>query len=450
MGATLAAARVRGEGVRKKKVIVVGAGLAGMSAAHELLALGHDVTIFEAQTRPGGRVLTLREPFSDGLYAEAGAMYVQGSHALTVGWCKKLGIALVEEPRDERARVMHVGGKRVVFRRGEKPELPVALTAEEKQLGFGGMFKKYMFDGMAEKHDLTALDRISFGDWLRRRGASPGAIALLRLGFNDALGDGIDSYSAASALADESGPSKTYRIEGGSDRLPRALADKLGARMRYGTPVARVEHGSDGARVVAGGATHAADHVVLAISFSVLRALDVRPRFSPPKQRAIDELGYTSVSRIYLQTATRVWSARGERGGAATDLPVMWIFEDTQLQKGTRGIVSAYVTGANARRVTAMKPEARIQFAVENIEKIHPGVKAQLERGAQKCWDEDPWTRGDYCYFKPGQWTTLPPIIAAPEGRVHFAGDHASSQPGWMQGALESGQRVAREIHAAS
>jgi monoamine oxidase len=448
--AALVAGRVRGDGVRKKRVIVVGAGLAGLSAAHELGTLGHDVTVFEAQKRAGGRVLTLREPFSDGLYAEAGAIYVQESHDLTVGWCKQLGIPLVEETRDERARVMLLGDRRVVIRRGQPVQFPVALTAEEQQLGFGGMFKKYVLDGLADvPKDAAALDRISLGEWLRRRGASPAAVSLLRRGFWDGLGDGVDSYSAASVLLDmaSSKPSNSYRIEGGSDRLPRSIAERVGARVKYGTPVTRIEWRSDGVRVTAGDQVATADHLVLAISFSVLRHLDVQPRFSAPKQRAVDELPYTSVARVYLQTATRFWSARGERGGAVTDGPAMWIYEDTQLQKGTRGILSAYVSGANARRVTALSSEARLQFAVENIEKIHPGTKAAYERGASKCWDEDPWARGDYCYFKPGQMTSLQPHIAPPEGRVHFAGDHASSQPGWMQGAFESAKRVAREIH---
>ena len=90
-----------------------------------------------------------------------------------------------------------------------------------------------------------------------------------------------------------------------------------------------------------------------------------------------------------------------------------------------------------------------MSFALEQMEKVYPAIRENFEVGASKCWDEDEWARGDYAWFKPGQMTSLIPHIARPEGRIHFAGEHASAWPGWMQGALESGNRAAREINEA-
>ena len=97
-----------------------------------------------------------------------------------------------------------------------------------------------------------------------------------------------------------------------------------------------------------------------------------------------------------------------------------------------------------------MRAPDRLTFALEQMEKVYPGLRAQYERGASKCWDEDEWSRGDYAWFRPGQVTALMPHIASAEGRVHFAGEHTSAWPGWMQGALDSGVRAAREISEAA
>lgn len=96
-----------------------------------------------------------------------------------------------------------------------------------------------------------------------------------------------------------------------------------------------------------------------------------------------------------------------------------------------------------------MKEAERIRFTLEHMEKVYPGIRQNFEGGTSKCWDEDEWARGDYAWFKPGQMTSLLPHIARPEGRVHFAGEHTSPWTGWMQGALESGIRAAREVNEA-
>jgi monoamine oxidase len=93
-----------------------------------------------------------------------------------------------------------------------------------------------------------------------------------------------------------------------------------------------------------------------------------------------------------------------------------------------------------------MSASERTAFALRYIEQVYPGIGQHFERAASKCWDEDEWARGAYAWFRPGQMQSLLPAIARPEGRLHFAGEHASAWPGWMQGALESGVRAAREI----
>ena len=97
-----------------------------------------------------------------------------------------------------------------------------------------------------------------------------------------------------------------------------------------------------------------------------------------------------------------------------------------------------------------MKDSDRITSTLDQLSPLFPGLRENFEQGATKCWIEDEWSRGAYAWFRPGQMTSLLPHIARAEGRIHFAGEHASTSPGWMQGALESGKRVAREIDEAA
>jgi monoamine oxidase len=120
--------------------------------------------------------------------------------------------------------------------------------------------------------------------------------------------------------------------------------------------------------------------------------------------------------------------------------------DETKLQPGTKGILGAYASNDVARRITALSEAERLRSFVDGAETVHPGAKAHFVRGITHCWDEDPFARGAYAWFAPGEMTELGPAMASAEGRVHFAGDHTSARPGWMHGALASAKRAAREV----
>lgn len=122
----------------------------------------------------------------------------------------------------------------------------------------------------------------------------------------------------------------------------------------------------------------------------------------------------------------------------------------TYQQPGSRGILQAFPISIHSRRITGMSESERIQSALAQVETIYPGMRENFEGGVTKCWDADEWARGVSAFYKPGQFSSLYPHVARPEGRIHFAGEHTSIWvDGWMQGALESGERVAREVNGA-
>ena len=448
-------------------VVVIGAGMAGLSAARELARAGRDVLVLEARSRPGGRVLTLRGPFADGLHAEAGAVFVPEHHHHSVGLARELGLALAATPRRRGVGNRYfVAGEMVEAHPGELVRWPpsIALAPEERGLSPGELRRRYLGRALDRIGDprhpawpgeaALEYDALTTAALLRREGASAAAIRLMRLGYLDEWGDGIDTVSALAALRDLAAndlPGEAWRIAGGSDRLPAALAAGLGDRIRFGAAATRVRTHRRGVEVECRDETgiHVvrASRAVCAVPFTVLRGMRLDAPLSPGKAQAIRELPATSVTRVFLQMRRRFWDADLPES-VPTDLPIMHGIHATAAQPGEKGILEAFVTGRRARELAVLPPTERVAFAAKHLERVWPGARAHLEGGASWSWDADPWACGDYAWFRPGQIRALLPSLSHPEERLHFAGDQTSSSPGWMQGAIESGLRAAEEVRS--
>ncbi|HKY42048.1 MAG TPA: FAD-dependent oxidoreductase [Pyrinomonadaceae bacterium] len=357
-----------------RKVLVLGAGMAGLVAAHELSKLGHDVTILEARTRPGGRVFTLREPFADGLYAEAGAARIPENHDLTIKYVKDFNLSL-EPFYPSRLNVVR-------FDRGRREEVPIE-------------------------------------------------------GFTDAM-----TQNYGGELGDR--PERWHKIKGGSDLLPKAFAEKLAGKIQYGAAVVKIEQDTNQARVVflSNGRqeTIAADKVICTIPFSVLRDIKM-PGLSARKKELIKDTRYDAVSRVYLQTRNRFWEEKGLNGFAFTKGAIE-IWQPTWSQPGPRGILMTYARPGEAERIAKLKEKDRIESTLKQLNGIFSGLPENFEMGISKCWSEDEWSRGAWAFISPIDFFTA----SAPEGRIHFAGEHLSPLFSWVQGALTSGLRVVKEI----
>lgn len=451
----------------KKKVIVVGAGLAGLAAAWELAARGYDVTVLEARMRPGGRVHTLREPFADGLYAEAGAISFSLSSKHFLRYVETFKLTAAPIARAPLATVYHLRGRRLEVKPGEKPDWPYELKADEKGLMPIGLVQKYF--GPAETlgdptdpawrlADFQSLDAVTLKELLERQGASAEAVALM--GETLWWGAGWSTGSALHRLVSDvvlflMSPGVQV-LEGGSDLLPRAFAASLKERIRYGAPVTRIEQEAGKVRAVfrQGGAEQAieADRLICAVPVPVLRKIAFTPTLPERKRLIVEQLEYSPVTRAYLQSRRRFWEEAGRAGAAFTDLPIQLVTEHPFARPadlGPRGVLECHMKGERAARADALDPEARLALAVESLEKVHPGFRGHFEGGVSYSWGTDPWAGGGYPGWKPGQLTAWQPELARPEGRVHFAGEHTSVLSRTMEGALESGNRAAREVEEA-
>ena len=431
----------------RKRILIAGAGLAGLSAAYELVQSGHDVTVLDARDHPGGRVLTLRDTFADGQYAEAGAETFSDTHNYVQHYVQALQLETI--PAWNYGKLTSL-----VFRNGQS----------SSSASISALSRKYVAPAVKEIGDplapgwpsadlLRQFDRVSMAEMLQSRGASAEEIAALQVIYSDSWDNGTAPDSALCLLRDEAIARKgaSFRIRGGNDRLPKALAQSLGARVHYRTTLERIQQDNKRVTVAvntSGRRSHiSADYLICAIPFTVLRSIEVSPAFSEGKQRAIRELSHNAVTRVYVQSPARSWVADGLSGYAATDLPIGTVWDCTEGQPGARGILECYTSGERARRLASLSEPQRVRTVVENLQKVFPGVSN--EKSASVAWDADPLVKGAFAWFKRDQMSTLLPHIARREGRVFFAGEHTSPWFGWMQGALESGNRAAHEVNEA-
>lgn len=447
-----------------KKVIVVGAGLAGLSAAYELTQAGHEVTVLEVRLQPGGRVRTLREPFSDGLYAEAGARLFSDSYKRLLHYAKLFELEYAPMPVTAFPNLFHVRGKRLIA----KPEQPIVwpfdITDEEQAMGPMGILGKYIVPVVQEIGDPSRpdfkldpffkYDKLTFSDLMRSQGASDEAVELVCK--TSWFGPGAETTSAMHYLVAYLSMfylgQGFYAFPGGNDCLPRAFAARLKDRIHYGAPVVKISHDADGVEAVFErvGANHSlkAQHLILAVPFSHLRYMEVSPALSAEDQALVEDLNYAAVVRIYLQVSQRFWEKEGVSGSASTDLPIMEVAEQPlhpPETAGKRTILEALIQGPEAERLGGLEEKERIEFAIAQMEKVHPGIRQYVEGGTSKFWGH-----GAYSEFEPGQMTAWFQRVARPEGPIHFAGEHTSMLAGTMEGALESGQRAAREVNDAA
>ena len=447
----------------RKRVVIIGGGLAGLVAAYELKRQGHHVVVLEAQNRVGGRIYTLRS-FAPGLYAEAGGMRIPRAHDLTLRYCDLFNLELRPFVMGNPRGLVHIGGQRMTAAEAnaDPSRLPFRLEEHERgrtadqmwEAAIGELREMVEREGDAAwEHIVREYDQYSLYEFLRLKGFSRGAIEYYAvMNFVEA-----DMHNAVVEILRED-LGKAYvdmqEIAGGMDRLPDAFYHELEREVRLGAEVFALDQDTDGVTVhyktEAGRFTETADYAIVTVPFSVLRSIEVLTPFSRAKQRAIRQLNYHASTKVLFQVRERVWETDdGIYGGATvTDLPIRRMNYPTPDPTTDRGmLLASYTWGQDALQWGAMDEETRLEEALDDVSRVHPRIREVFEVGASHAWYGDRWARGAFAMFAPEQQTELQSDIVAPEGRVYFAGEHCSLYHAWIQGALESGIRAAREIH---
>jgi monoamine oxidase len=452
------------EAGKPKKVIIVGAGLAGLAAGYELKRAGHTPVILEAQQRVGGRVYTLRDPFTEGLYAEVGAMRIPRAHSLSMAYIEKFGLEMNDFTMDNPNAYYYIGGHKM--RASEAHADPSLMGFEVSPIENGktsghmyvaalepllGMLEK---DGDAAWEEIVVkYDQYSTREFLELNGWSEGMIEMFGLLANQ---ESVMNSSFLELFREDSGNYYTNMIEiqGGTDRLPYAFLPDLKEDIRFGARMTAMDQSPQDVTIhfqtPAGRFSETGDYAIITVPFPVLRHVEVLKPFSRAKNRAIRQLHYDASAKILFQCRRRFWEEDDDifGGGTITDLPIRNLYYPDHGRETGRGVILAsYTWSEDAQRWGSLKPDDRIVQALEDVAEIHPQIIEEFEVGASWMWHDDEFAGGAFALFDPGQQTLLHDEIVKPEGRIHFAGEHASLYHAWIQGAFESGLRAAIAIH---
>lgn len=439
-------------------VTIIGAGLAGLAAARALHHAGWRTTILEARSRVGGRAYTLRDGFAEGQYAEAGGEFIEDIHGRMLALVQEFGLAL--DPvrgMDEWTRRLALAGKH-----GEADE--VALWGFDLAAEIEQMWRELAKLGTAvpdPAQPLAApqsqeLDRQSAADWLtglalhpltkqtftaRLRSeylAEPHQLSLLELARWGAL-----YYS------DPEDEGASFRVRGGVDQIPRRMAAEL-PDVRLGAVVTAVQSNKSRSWVSfqQEGRQNSIETtcVVLAIPPGPARNITFDPPLPAAHQAMFQNLNCPPVTKVMIQYRRRFWEEWRWRGSLLTDLPITCTWQPTMSQPGDSGILTVY-TGAQAGAdFSAMSDQGRIVTAVTQLDQLFPGSAALVSHARTIAWLNEPFSQGGYALFKPGDVTAYWQMLRQPWERMYVAGEHTAVHQGYMEGALESGQRVAEEI----
>ena len=430
-------------------MLVAGAGLAGLSAARALESLGARATVVDARERVGGRVWTIRDSFRGGQHAEAGADLIDSEQHAVVNLAKDMGLRLVP--------ILKRGfGYCGANRRGR-----VCIQSVEQDFrsigdAFDDLIDQYRLSERRWDSAITRhMARQSVADWLNATRADEWLKSRLRglRGFFLADPEDLSLLALVDFIA-EGGFGSTgdfLRIEDGNDRLATEMARRLRSPVRLRTILRRVRQ-QDG-RVTAAlddrSGLHEvdSDYLIAAMPATTLRDVEWSPPLPDPQRDAIARLRYGSATRLLVQFAERFWKQRGRPDAFGSDQPTGAIWDGNEQQKGRPGILSFLAGGSASRELQAILQAEGLDGVTRRL--IWLGAPAEILASRTIVWEDDPLARGGYCYFDPSFDPMFRDWLARPAGRIAFAGEHTSIRwQGYLNGAVESGQRAAAEVAA--
>lgn len=443
-------------GRKGSRVHVVGAGLAGLACAARLVAAGVEVRVWEARTRLGGRTLTDLDLVPGG-WVECGGEFIDAEHSAMRRLCADAGIALQDLARlDIPGAPRDLLGGRV--HRGEWAAVPDARLASRAARDLRSLGE-------------ARLDRLSAATWLA--GAITGWPSSTFARYRAALvrGEyGVDP-SALSALwlvadlAEDAGgrangnETERYRIDGGTVRLVTALERSIGQqRIVRGARVAAVTRTADGVTLAidgpAGRRAETADRVVITLPPRVLADVDMRRSGVPSSVVGdITSIGMGTNAKLIIPFDDPAWEDAGWNADGTSDTAIGSTWQATMGQRADGAALTTLVGGSLGRRIAGPDHGAATAASVAErlalVDRVAPGSSEAARSGSVvHAWARDPFARGSYSAAKPGQGADGPDL-ARPYGVVHFAGEHADPDfSGYMEGAVRSGQRAARQVLA--
>jgi monoamine oxidase len=450
------------------EVIVIGAGLAGLVTARELVAAGREVVVLEARDRVGGR--TEHGELADGTPVELGGQWIGPGQDRMGELLSELGLESFPAYNEGEVLLL-LGGRhvRMASHRGAIPPLSPFVIADlaQAQWRFDRLARQVPLEAPWEGPRARVHDARTFESWIRsnvhtRTGrayfrlvaeavfaAEPRDLSLLHALFYVHAGVDLDTLVNTDRGAQE------RRIVGGSARIAEELARGLQDRVRLRAPVRRVVQGAaagGGVEVaVDGGQRLRARRVVVTLPPTLAGRLVYEPALPASRDQLTQRVPAGSVTKLFAAYDEPFWRDDGLTGTSIGDVGPVKLTFDNSPPDGRRGVLLGFAEGDDARRLSRLPAAARRELTLACFVRAFGPRAAEPVEFLERDWSAEEYTRGCYgAHFAPGVWTAYGPALREPVGAIHWAGaETATDWAGYMEGAVRSADRVAAEVLAS-
>lgn len=450
--------------MNRAQVVVVGAGLAGLTAARELHAAGVDVVVLEARDRVGGR--TLNHDLGDGQVVEAGGQFVGPTQHRILALAAELGVATY--PTYTTGQSVYVRGSKAKRYRGDippdlfaLPDIGVALHRIDK------LSRQVPVAAPWQAARAAEWDGITFENWLRGTGIGSGALDLINVFLGSAYGGSARDASLLFSLwyvatfGDEDTPgsieraigtaggAQESRFSGGSQLLSLRMAEALGDRVVLSAPVRRIEQNASAATVVSDAGRWSAESVIVTVPPVLAARIDWDPLLPPQQQALLQRLPFGTLMKCEAVYPEPFWRESGLNGSAVfrDGGSVCSMFDNTP-ESGGPGVLMGFLGGPAWRQWAGRPAQQRRAAVLGSFATVVGRDALRPDSYFEQDWTAEPWTLGGpTSVAAPGVLTEFGAQLGRPFGRVRWAGAELSPYwNGFMDGAVRTGAQAARDI----
>jgi monoamine oxidase len=421
---------------KKPKVIIIGAGFAGLSAANYLHKKKIDFILLEARNRIGGRVFSHTIDPQENLVIELGAEWVGNSHTSLQNLCNDFGLELKNNQFES-----HLIYQGKYYKNNEWD------YSEAWKKNFQSIIDGYKRMTQADK---VKLDRMDWWRFLVNNGCEGRDLDLRELLDSTDFGETIRSVSAFAALAEYAESSEKnemdLKIKGGNGMLATKIAEKIGMdKIKLQHSVQRIVQDKLAVKVFCdNGQTFTADKIICTVPTFAAKKIKWEPGLPADQVNAMNELQYARINKNPLLFKERFW--KEESFDMITDQSPHYFYHATKNQPSSKGVLISYTIGEKAAVVANQTDEWKADMIRQTLQPHFGDVKSLLEKQANYYWGNDEFSRGAYAVYGKGQWFRLMPILKRSHIHTHFAGEHLADWQGFMEGAINTGEEAASRI----